>query len=114
MPWTEPLLGILAGGGSLYLVALVYKLLTGVDGMGMGDVKLLAMIGAWCGWVGVLFIILVSSAAGTLAGLMTMAVYRKNLMKLALPYGPFLALGAILYVFYGPEIIGWYFGVMGY
>lgn len=110
MPWIESLLGILAGGGSLFLVALVYKLLTRVDGMGGGDIKLLAMIGAWCGWVGVFFIILVSSAAGTLAGLMTMAMYRKNLMKLALPYGPFLALGAILYIFYGPEIIGWYFG----
>jgi leader peptidase (prepilin peptidase)/N-methyltransferase len=113
MPWTESLAGILAGGGSLYLVALVYKLLTGVDGMGGGDIKLLAMIGAWCGWMGVFFTILVSSAAGALVGLLVMIVYHKN-MKVALPYGPFLSLGAILYIFYGPELIGWYFGVMGY
>ena len=111
MPWTTSLLGIVAGGGSLFLVAVVYKRLTGVDGMGYGDVKLLAMLGAWCGWVGVYFIILVSSAAGTLVGLFMMVAYRKS-MKLALPYGPFLVLGAVTYIFFGPQLIGWYFGVL--
>jgi len=113
IPWTTSLLGILFGGGSLYVVAVVYKLLTGVDGMGGGDIKLLAMIGAWCGWMGVFFTILISSAVGTLVGLIVMTVHHKD-MKVAIPYGPFLSLGAILYIFYGPEMIEWYYGLMGY
>ncbi len=113
MSWKASLLGIVFGGGSLYVVAVGYKLLTGVEGLGGGDVKLLAMIGAWCGWVGVFFTILVSSAAGTLVGFVVMAVYHKN-MKVAIPYGPFLALGAILYVFFGPELVMWYADLLGY
>ena len=111
--WTESLIGILFGGGSLYVVAVVYKLLTGVEGMGGGDIKLLAMIGAWCGWMGVFFTILVSSAVGTLVGFSIMIVYNKNL-KVAIPYGPFLALGAIVYLFFGPELIMWYARLVGY
>ena len=110
--WTASLVGILFGGGSLYAVAVVYKLLTGVDGMGGGDIKLLAMIGAWCGWMGVFFTILVSSAVGTLVGFAIMFVYHKN-MKVAIPYGPFLALGAILYIFFGQEMILWYARLVG-
>jgi len=113
LSWAASLLGIVAGGGSLYLVAVAYKAFTGIDGMGGGDIKLLAMIGAWCGWKGVVFIILVSSVAGTLVGLIVMAVYHKN-MKVALPYGPFLSMGAILYVFFGPELMEGYFLLLGY
>ncbi|MFZ7126430.1 MAG: prepilin peptidase [Desulfobacterales bacterium] len=105
--WTGSLIGILAGGGSLYLVAWVYHLFTGKEGMGMGDVKLLAMIGALIGWKGVLFTIFISSAAGTLAGLAVMIASRRSL-KTALPFGPFLAIGAITYVFFGPQIITGY------
>ena len=65
----ESLLGILAGGGSLFLVAWVYQSLTKREGMGGGDIKLLAMIGAFIGWKGVLFTIFVASLTGTLAGM---------------------------------------------
>jgi len=84
----ESILGIIIGGGSLYLVALTYRLLTGKEGMGGGDIKLLAMFGALIGWKGVLFTIFVSSAIGTIAGLTVMLVTKKN-MKLAIPFGPF-------------------------
>ena len=101
-------LGVIVGGGSLFLVGWVYRLITKRDGMGGGDVKLLAMIGALIGWQGVLFTIYSASAIGTCVGLSFMAFKGKNL-KLAIPFGPFLSLGAIAYLFFGPSIIRWYF-----
>jgi leader peptidase (prepilin peptidase)/N-methyltransferase len=106
--WKDSLIGLLVGGGSLYLVGLVYYLLTRKEGMGGGDVKLLAMIGALIGWKGVFFTIFVASAVGTLAGLAVMLITRRN-MKLKIPFGPFLALGAVAYLFFGPQLIRWYF-----
>jgi len=79
--------------------------------MGGGDIKLLAMIGTIIGWKGVIFTIFVSSAAGTLVGLPVMLVKGKN-MKFAVPFGPFLAIGAVTYIFLGQEIIYWYFNLM--
>ncbi len=111
LTWKESLLGVLVGGGSLFLVAWVYHLLTKKEGMGGGDIKLLAMIGALIGWKGVLFSIFVSSATGTIVGLAAMLATRQN-MKLAVPFGPFLAVGAITYIFFGPELIHWYFNMM--
>ncbi|MGD2270073.1 MAG: prepilin peptidase [Desulfobacterales bacterium] len=106
-PYLDSLLGILSGGGILYLVALAYSLLTKKEGMGGGDIKLLAMIGALIGWKGVLFTIFVSSAAGTLSGLVIMILTRQG-MKLAVPFGPFLAVGAIAYIFVGPQLMEFY------
>ncbi len=107
----ESLIGILAGGGSLFLVAWGYQLITGREGMGGGDIKLLAMIGAFTGWKGVLFTIFVSSLTGTLAGIALMLRQRGD-MKLAVPFGPFLAIGAIAYLFIGPETFAWYLRAM--
>jgi leader peptidase (prepilin peptidase)/N-methyltransferase len=104
-------LGILTGGGSLYLVAWGYHLLTGQEGMGGGDIKLLAMIGAVVGWQGILFTIFAGSLLGCVVGLSLMIKNRKG-MKLAVPFGPFLAAGAVLYLFYGQWIIGWYVGLV--
>jgi len=101
------LLGILAGGGSLLLVAWAYSLLTKKEGMGGGDIKLLAMIGAFVGWKGVLLTIFLSSAIGTLCGLAVMVQSGKN-MKLAIPFGPFLAIGCLITIFFGNELIFWY------
>lgn len=104
---SESLIGILAGGGSLFLVAWGYQLITQREGMGGGDIKLLAMIGAFMGWKGVLFTIFVASLTGTLAG-MALICRRRGDMKLAVPFGPFLAVGAIAYLFIGPELWSWY------
>jgi leader peptidase (prepilin peptidase)/N-methyltransferase len=103
----ESLIGILAGGGSLFLVAWGYQLITQREGMGGGDIKLLAMVGAFVGWKGVLFTIFVASLTGTLAG-MALICRRRGDMKLAVPFGPFLAVGAIAYLFIGPELWSWY------
>ena len=107
LDWQASLAGIAAGGGSLLAVALIYRTLTGKEGMGGGDIKLLAMIGAFTGWRGVLFTVFTASAAGTLVGLVLMIKAGKN-MKLAVPFGPFLALGAITYLFFGDFLIAWY------
>jgi leader peptidase (prepilin peptidase)/N-methyltransferase len=107
----ESILGILIGGGSLWLVAQAYYLLTRKEGMGGGDIKLLAMIGALIGWKGVLFTIFSASAVGTLAGMLVMLKTRKS-MKLKIPFGPFLAIGAITYIFFGPQLIAWYFNLL--
>jgi leader peptidase (prepilin peptidase)/N-methyltransferase len=112
MGWKDSLLGILIGGGSLLAVAQGYHLLTKQEGMGGGDIKFLAMIGAMIGWKGVLFTIFMSSAIGTVVGLGVMIVTRKNL-KLSVPFGPFLAIGAALYIFYGQVIILGYYGLSG-
>jgi leader peptidase (prepilin peptidase)/N-methyltransferase len=105
--WLNSLLGILLGGGSLLLVAYGYQWLTGKEGMGGGDIKLLAMMGAFLGWKSVLFIIFASSLVGSLVGITIMLVQKKD-SKLAIPFGPYLAFGAVLYIFYGRQIIHWY------
>ena len=111
LSWTDSLLGILAGGGSLYLVAVVYELLTRKEGMGGGDIKLLAMIGAFLGWKAILPIIFISSFMGTLVGVPVMLLKKAD-GKLAIPFGPFLAAAALFYLFWGPAIINWYLGLL--
>ena len=111
--WLNSLLGILLGGGSLLLVAYGYQWLTGKDGMGGGDIKLLAMMGAFLGWKSVLFIIFASSLIGSIVGVSIMLVQKKD-SKQAIPFGPYLAFGAVLYIFYGKPLIRWYLGLSGF
>lgn len=107
LSWTDSLFGILLGGGSLWLVAVMYELLTKKEGMGGGDIKLLAMLGAFLGWKAILPIIFISSLIGSLVGVPLMLVKKAD-SKLAIPFGPFLALGALIYLFWGPKLIAWY------
>ncbi|MCP3951224.1 MAG: prepilin peptidase [Desulfobacterales bacterium] len=109
--WQQSAMGILTGGGSLYLVAKIYFLLTGKMGMGGGDIKLLAMIGGLTGWQGVLFTIFAGSATGTVAGVILIGAGRFTNFRLKIPFGPFLALGAVTYLFYGKPIFFWYIGL---
>jgi leader peptidase (prepilin peptidase)/N-methyltransferase len=108
MNYKASLAGIIAGGGSLLAVAWIYNLIKKKDGMGMGDIKLLAMIGAFIGWKGILFTIFVASATGTLVGFAVMLKTRKGMGQQAVPFGPFLSIGTILYIFFGTELISWY------
>lgn len=107
LSWTDSLLGILLGGGSLWLVAVLYELLTKKEGMGGGDIKLLAMLGAFLGWKAILPIIFISSLIGSLIGVPLMLVKKAD-SKLAIPFGPFLALGALIYLFWGRQLVAWY------
>lgn len=108
--WKSSLIGILVGGGSLLVVASVYELVTKKEGMGGGDIKLLAMMGAFLGWKAIPFIIFVSSLLGSVIGISVMIAQKKD-SKLAIPFGPFLAAAAIIYIFFGENIIGWYLNV---
>jgi leader peptidase (prepilin peptidase)/N-methyltransferase len=107
MTFKSSLVGLLVGGGSLLLVACTYSFITHKEGMGGGDIKLLGMIGAFLGWKGVIFTIFAASLTGTLVGLIVMLQKGKNL-KFAIPFGPFLSIGAMSYVFFGEKVIYWY------
>jgi len=101
------LLGVLLGGGSLFLVATLYEWLFKREGMGGGDVKLLAMIGAFLGWKAVILTILFSSLIGSIVGVAVM-LWKGRDFKYAIPFGPFLSLGALIALFYGEPLIFWY------
>ena len=109
----DSLIGIAVGGGSLYLVAIVYEAVTKREGMGGGDVKLLAMIGAWLGWKAVLFTLFFSSLTGSLIGGAIMMAKKED-GKLAVPFGPFLTFSALAYVFFGEKLIQWYLNWGGF
>ena len=101
------LVGILLGGGSLFLVATLYEWIFKREGMGGGDVKLLAMIGAFLGWKAVILTILLSSLIGSITGILIMILKGKD-FKYAIPFGPFLSMGAVIALFYGENLIRWY------
>lgn len=110
--WKDMLLGIISGGGILYGVALCYYIVRKEEGMGGGDIKLLAMIGAATGWKGVLFTLFSGSLLGTVAGIVIMAMTRIADIRLRIPFGPYLSAGAVLYLFFGTELIDWYLGLL--
>lgn len=109
--YMESLIGILAGGGILFVVAAGYELIAKKEGMGGGDIKLLAMIGAFLGWKGVLFTVFSGSLVGTIIGVALMMAQGKD-SKYAIPFGPFLSMGALLYLFFGEAVIYWYLGIL--
>lgn len=103
----EALLGVLFGGGILWLVAYIYFVFTGREGLGGGDIKLLAWLGALLGWKAIPFIILSSSVLGSVVGLIA-SNKNEDGLKTMIPFGPFLALGALLYIL-GLKSVGlWY------
>lgn len=109
---TASLIGVLIGGGVLWLIGEAYYRYSGEEGMGGGDVKMLAMIGAFLGWKLVLVTLVLSSVAGSVLGLAIIAVKRGG-MKYALPFGTFLALGALAASLIGDRIVSWYAGQLG-
>ncbi len=111
LPWKASLFGILFGGGILAIIAVIYYFLTKTEGMGFGDVKLLAMIGAFLGVEGVIFTLVVGSIVGSLVGLVVMLASKGD-TKTPIPFGPFLSLGAVADVFFGGLLFDLYFGLM--
>ena len=107
--WQASLLGVLLGGGVLYAIAAGYYAVRKEEGMGMGDVKMLAMIGAFLGWQSVLLTLVLASLSGAVIGLALIVVQRGS-MKHALPFGTFLALGALVAMLAGQPVIDWYVG----
>jgi len=104
--WQQAGIGLLIGGGALYAVAAGYYLFTKREGMGGGDIKLLAMIGAFLGWQSLPFVVFGSSILGAVVGIGAMVKQKKG-GKTMIPYGPFLSIAALLYMFYR-ELIDYY------
>jgi leader peptidase (prepilin peptidase)/N-methyltransferase len=105
----DSLIGVLLGGGILYAIAGAYYLWRREEGMGMGDVKMLAMVGAFLGWKAVLVTLVLSSFSGAIIGMLLIAVQRGD-MKFALPFGTFLAIGTLIAMLAGEPLIAWYAG----
>lgn len=104
----DSLIGIGVGGGVLYAIAAGYYLVRKEEGMGMGDVKMLAMVGAFLGWRAVLLTLVLSSFAGAVLGVFIMAWHRGDL-RYALPFGTFLAIASLVAMLAGEQILAWYF-----
>lgn len=104
LSWQSSLIGLVVGGGVLYTIAFLYLLIRKQDGMGGGDIKLLAMIGAFLGWQSLLFVIFFSSITGTVVGLAAMVKQKKG-GATRIPFGPFLSLAALTYLFFDQQIL---------
>ena len=133
----DALLGALLGGGILFALDRITVLLLKKPGMGMGDVKLLAMLGAFLGWKGAIGTLMMASVIGSVVGISVLLCYRNRGKKAAsetpqpepepaakkdakdsdeeitleghyLPFGPYLAVAGLIYLFFGPELINWY------
>jgi len=100
VPWMEAAIGLLIGGGVLFVIALGYEVITKREGMGGGDIKLLAMIGGFLGWKSLIFVLLFSSLLGAVIGVALMLIKKED-MKYAVPFGPFLSAAAVAYLFWG-------------
>jgi leader peptidase (prepilin peptidase)/N-methyltransferase len=107
----DALIGVVVGGGILYAIAWGYYLWRREEGLGMGDVKMLAMIGAFLGWKAVLVTLVLSSFSGAVIGMALIAAQRGS-MKFALPFGTFLAIGAAVAMFAGEPLVNWYAGFL--
>jgi leader peptidase (prepilin peptidase)/N-methyltransferase len=100
-------IGAVMGAFILLLISASYYLATGKEGLGLGDVKLLAMIGAFLGWKGAVFTLFSGAFAGAVIGVILIAFFGGK-GKSAIPFGPFLSLGAVGFLFFGEAAINWY------
>ncbi len=110
-PFLDRLVGALAGAGFLYLVLFYGGALYGQDAMGEGDLNLIALIGAFLGWRAVVVTVLVACLTGSIIGLALIALGRLT-RRQHIAFGPFLALGAVVALFWGDRLMGWYLGAL--
>lgn len=99
------LIGLAVGGGGFYLIALLSR-----GGMGGGDIKLMAMLGAFLGWKAIIVTTMIGSMLGAVVGIFLMVAKGKG-RKHAVPFGPFLATGALVALFWGEQLVMWYAGL---
>ena len=109
--WPDALLGIFVGGGILWVLAWASPYLFGKEGMGGGDIKLLAMIGAFLGWKPALLTIMIGSLSGSIIGISLIGLHLIKRDEY-IPFGPFLVLGAVLSMFFAQPILSWYQGLL--
>jgi len=109
VPLTDAVIGAVAGYLALWVVYWLFRLIRGKEGMGHGDFKLLAAIGAWLGWQMLPLVILMSSVVGAVIGI-TLMVFKGRDHNVPLAFGPYLAIARGIALFFGPALVkGWYF-----
>ena len=101
-------IGALVGGGFLWLVGWLWERLRGVEAMGLGDVKMMFMVGAYLGWPLTLLAIFVGVLSGSLAGVGLMLKRGRRDMQMLLPFGIFLGVGSLVSLLFGTALIDWY------
>ncbi len=109
VPLWDAVVGAMCGYGILWTVYQAFRLLTGKEGMGFGDFKLLAMLGAWAGWQSLPLTILLSSVLGAIVGVSLMAFKGQN-REVPIPFGPYLAVAGWISLIWGDRIMAWYLG----
>lgn len=107
----QSIIGLSVGFGSLWAVAVLGEFAFKKEAMGFGDVKLMGAIGAFFGWPAVLFTMIMASFAGTFVGV-GLILARKKEMQSRIPFGPYLALGTLLWMFWGPQIWNAYLNLL--
>jgi leader peptidase (prepilin peptidase)/N-methyltransferase len=111
VPLNEAVIGAVAGYLSLWAVYWLFKLATGKEGMGYGDFKLLAALGAWLGWKMLTVIVLLSSLVGAVVGI-ALIVFARHGRNKPIPFGPYLAAAGLLTLFYGKPLVALYLGTI--
>jgi leader peptidase (prepilin peptidase)/N-methyltransferase len=104
-------IGLVLGGGPLLAIGWIWEKLRHIEAMGGGDIKLMGMVGSFLGWKGALLTIMLGALAGSVVGVL-LIVLKRHKMEKVIPFGPFLALGAVATAFFGPDIISWYLGLI--
>lgn len=105
------LIGLVLGGAPLYVIGLLWEKLRKVEAMGGGDVKFMAMVGAFLGWKGAFLTIMLGAISGSVVGV-ALIMLKKHQADKVIPFGPFLVFGTLLALFNGYEIISWYLGLL--
>lgn len=105
------LIGLILGGGPLLAIGWLWEKLRHIEAMGGGDIKLMGMVGSFLGWKGALLTIMLGAVAGSIVGILLILLKRHKMEKV-IPFGPFLALGAVAAAFYGPDIVSWYLSLI--
>ncbi|MGX9366911.1 prepilin peptidase [Desulfoplanes sp. PS50] len=109
--FVNALVGALAGAGLFLFIQQTYRLIKKIEGLGSGDIKLMLMLGAMTGWQGLPIMIFFSAMAGLMVSLVYLKKGEGRGMQTAIPFGPFLSMGALLYVLWGQEIWDIYLGL---
>jgi leader peptidase (prepilin peptidase)/N-methyltransferase len=104
-------IGLLFGATPLFAIGWLWEKLRNIEAMGGGDVKLMGMVGSFLGWKGALLTIMLGALAGSVVGI-TLILLKRHKMDKVIPFGPFLAIGAVMTMFYGYDIVSWYLGLI--
>ena len=103
-------MGALIGGGSLWLMGWTWEKLRGIEAMGLGDVKMMFMVGAYLGWRLTILTIFLGVLSGSVIGIVLMMRQQQKNMQMLLPFGVFLGIGSVIALLIGPQIVAWYAG----